>query len=79
MIAWQEAVERAIRAAESAEKLVEQGKYHDRDLAQTYAQLSYAWSNIGMMMEAQETAETEAAMGRHDLVGTLMEARDAAT
>lgn len=57
MIAWQEAVERAIKAAETAEGYAEQGRDH---MAQTHAEISYAWSNIGMMLEAQETAEAEA-------------------
>lgn len=56
MIAWQEAVERAIQAAVTAEGYAEQGRDH---LAQTHAQISYAWSNIGMMLEAQEAAEAE--------------------
>ena len=56
MIAWREAVQLAVTAVGRAEELVEQGRDH---LAQTYAMISYAWSNISMMLEAQEAAEAE--------------------
>lgn len=57
MIAWQEAVDRAIVAVEEAERVAVNRDY---PRAHAYAQISYAWSNIGMMVEAQETAEVEA-------------------
>lgn len=57
MIAWQEAVERAIEAAEEATKVASNNYGRDYIRATAYAQISYAWSNIGMMLEAQEAAE----------------------
>lgn len=61
MITWQEAVERAIEAVEEAAKAAS-GVNYNRDYARaaTYAQISYAWSNIGMMLEVQEEAEDAA-------------------
>lgn len=61
MIAWQEAVDRATAAVQEAEKYLGGGGFgQDFARAQAWAQISYAWSNIGMMVEAQEAAEAEA-------------------
>lgn len=61
MLTWQEAVDRAIQAVQQAEAEALAKRSYDADLAQTYAQISFAWSNIGMMLEAQEAAEDAAA------------------
>jgi hypothetical protein len=57
VIEWHEAIERATAAAREAERVVAEREYVR---AQTYAQISYAWSNLAMMVEAQEAAEAEA-------------------
>lgn len=59
MITWQEAVDRAIAAAQEAEKFT--GSYSSQDWAraQAWAQISCAWSNIGMIVDT-EAAEAEA-------------------
>ena len=58
---WREAVDRAISAVKIAEDAAgrESGIGLSYERAQTFAQISYAWSNIGMMLEAQESVEEE--------------------
>jgi hypothetical protein len=65
VIEWREAIERSTAAVEKAEEAAARGDYGG---AQTFAQISYAWSNLAMMVEAQEAADAAAEAEAQDAV-----------
>jgi len=65
VIEWREAIERSTAAVTEAEKAA---VHRDYSRAQTFAQISYAWSNLAMMVEAQEAADAAAEAEAQDAV-----------